>query len=217
MEEGSFIYVDLTGKVKESGEVFETTKEEVARAAGIFNQKFKYKPLLVIVGSRNILPSLENVIKGMQVGEKKVVELEPKNAFGERREELIKLFNISLFKQRNVEIYPGASITINGLIGRVISISGGRVKVDFNHPLAGKTVIYEVEIKGEIKDINEKISAIVTHYSDLEKEEFSLKISEKVVEIDTKSKDLPIEAKEIIAESIKRWVGMEKVKFISYF
>jgi FKBP-type peptidyl-prolyl cis-trans isomerase 2 len=217
MEEGSFVYVDLTGKIKESGEIFETTKEDVAKAAGIFNEKFKYRPILVIIGSRNILPSLENAIKSMQVGEKRVVELEPKNAFGERREELIKLFNLSLFKQQNVDVYPGASVTINGLPGKVISVSGGRVKVDFNHPLAGKTVIYEVEIKGEIKDVNEKISAIVTYYSDLEKGEFSLNIDGKTVEIDTRDKDLPAGVKEIIANAVKRWVGMEKVKFISYF
>jgi FKBP-type peptidyl-prolyl cis-trans isomerase 2 len=217
MEEGSFVYVDLTGRIKESGEIFETTKEDVAKAAGIFNEKFKYRPILVIIGSRNILPSLENAIKSMQVGEKRVVELEPKNAFGERREELIKLFNLSLFKQQNVDVYPGASVTINGLPGKVISVSGGRVKVDFNHPLAGKTVIYEVEIKGEIKDVNEKISAIVTYYSDLEKGEFSLNIDGKIVEIDTRDKDLPGGVKEIIANAVKRWVGMEKVKFISYF
>jgi FKBP-type peptidyl-prolyl cis-trans isomerase 2 len=217
MEEGSFVYVDLTGKIKESGEIFETTKEDVAKAAGIFNEKFKYRPILVIIGSRNILPSLENAIKSMKVGEKRVVELEPKNAFGERREELIKLFNLSLFKQQNVDVYPGASVTINGLPGKVISVSGGRVKVDFNHPLAGKTVIYEVEIKGEIKDVNEKISAIVTYYSDLEKGEFSLNIDGKIVEIDTRDKDLPAGVKEIIANIVKRWVGMEKVKFISYF
>jgi FKBP-type peptidyl-prolyl cis-trans isomerase 2 len=217
MEEGSFVYVDLIGKIKESGEIFETTEEEVAKAAGIFNEKFKYKPILVIVGSKNILPGLENAIKSMQVGEKKIVELEPKNAFGERREELIKLFNISLFKQQDIEVFPGANVTINGLPGKVISVSGGRVKVDFNHPLAGKTVVYEIEIKEEIKETNEKISTIVTYYSNLEKDEFSLKVDEKAVEIDTKNKDLPTGVKEVIADTVKKWVGMEKVKFISYF
>lgn len=217
MEEGSFVYIDLTGKIRESGEVFETTKEDVAKASGIFNEKFRYKPLLVIVGSKNILPSLEDVIKGMQVGERKVVELQPKDAFGERREDLVKVFNLSIFKDQDIEVYPGASVTIGGLPGRVISVSGGRVKIDFNHPLAGKTLVYEVEVKEEIKDTIEKISAIVTFYSGLGKDEFSLKVNGKVVEIDTRSKDLSTEVKEIIASTTKKWVGMESVKFITYF
>lgn len=217
MEDGSFVRVDLIGKIKESGEIFETTKEEVAREAGIFNEKLKYQPLLVIVGSKNILPALENFIKTMKVGEKRTVELEPKDAFGERKSELIRTFSLSFFKEQKVEPFPGANVTINGLPGRVISVSGGRVRVDFNHPLAGKTVIYEIEIKEEIKGLEEKISAIVDYYSGLEKNDFSLKIEDKTVEIDTKDKDLLTGIKRDIAETIKKWVGMEKVKFISNF
>lgn len=217
MEEGSFIYVDLVGRIKDSGEIFETTKEDVAKEAGIFDQKFRYKPLLVIIGSKSLVPGLENVIKSMQIGEKKIVELQPSEAFGERKEELIRLFNISLFKEQGIEPFPGASITINGLPARVLSVSGGRVKVDLNHPLAGKSIVYEIEIKEEVKNLEEKISAIVSHYSNLEKDELSIKIDEKIVEIDTKNKDLVIEAKRAISDTIKRWVGIEKVKFISYF
>ncbi|MDI6806692.1 MAG: peptidylprolyl isomerase [Candidatus Aenigmarchaeota archaeon] len=218
MEEGNFIYIDLIGRVKDTGEIFETTKEDVAKQEGIFNKRFKYKPLLQIIGSKALVPGLENTIKSMQVGEKRIIELEPKDAFGERRDELIKLFNIAMFKERGIDPFPGASVTINGLPGRILSVSGGRVKVDFNHPLAGKPIIYEVEVKEEIKNLEEKIPAIISAYSNLEKDEFSTKIQEKVVEIDTKDKDLASEVKRAISTTIKRWVGdVEKIKFISYF
>jgi FKBP-type peptidyl-prolyl cis-trans isomerase SlyD len=105
------------------------------------------------------------------------------------------------------------------LKGKVISIDGGRVKVDFNHFLAGKTLEYEIEIVSEIKDQAEKVKSIVYYFTGINKEDLDVKLDENVVEIEFKKHfNIVKEAKSIIARNIIKWVKpIEKVKFVDVF
>lgn len=219
MNSGDFIYIDYVGRVKDTGETFDITKEDVAKKEGIYSEKFKYGPVAVIIDSDLALPGLNEVLKEMKVGEKKKAEIKPEKAFGERNPELIKLIPESMFKQQDVDATPGSFVTINKMRGRIISADGGRVKVDFNHPLAGKILEYELEIVGEIKDQNEKIKAVICYFTGAEKEDVDLAVTENETEIKFKKRtNLLIEAKELIAKNILKWVsGIEKVKFSEVF
>lgn len=216
MKAGDFIIVDYTGRVKESGEIFDTTKEEVAKKENVHNPSVKYKPVTIIVDGGLILPGLNDVIKKMEIGKKKKVELEPRDAFGERREELVKLIPLARFKEQNVDPVPGNVVTVNRLQGKISSISGGRVKVDFNHPLAGKVLVYEIEIKGKIDDEKEKIKAVFNYFTGTE--DVDVKLSGKSVELTIK-KDVgvPRVVKGRIANTIMKWVGYKKIKFVDVF
>ncbi len=214
MERGSFVYVELTGKVKSTGEVFETTKEEVAKASGIYREGVKYKPRLVIVGEGMLLKRLEEELEKMEVGEKRLVELKPEEAFGERREDLVKLLPLSEFRERNVKPKPGDVVYFNGVPARVLSVSGGRVSVDFNHPLAGKEVVYEIEIEGVVEDDKEKVKALVEELTGLGEGKFKLEFGEKRVRILTERLDVPPTTKARIASLIKTWIkSFESVSF----
>lgn len=219
MKNGDFIYIDYVGRIKETGEIFDLTKEDVARKEGIYDPKFKYKPIPVVVGSDLVIKGLNKVLKEMKVGEKRKVEIGPEEGFGERMEELVKIIPESVFKDQNIEPVPGYYVNIGGLRGRIISVSGGRVKVDFNHPLAGKTLEYEIEIVREVKNEDEKIKSIVCYFTGMDEDEVNLQIKEKIAEISFKNQiDLPLRVKNLISKKIFEWIkDVEEIKFVESF
>lgn len=218
MKSGEFVLVDYVGRVKDSGEIFDITKEDVAKKEGIYKENFRYGPVPIIVDAEFVLPGLNEAIKNMEIGQKKTVELSPEKAFGKRSEELIKLIPESQFHSEGIEPKVGSYIEINKLRGKIMSIDGGRVKVDFNHPLAGKTLVYEIEAVGKITEDSEKVKAVVYYFIGIPNENVKSEIKEKEAEISfTKKIDVLNEAKQTIADTIIKWVGIEKIKFVDVF
>jgi FKBP-type peptidyl-prolyl cis-trans isomerase SlyD len=214
MQKGDFVYISYVGRIKESGEIFDVTSEEIAKKEGVYNPQIKYGDIPVIVGAGFIIQGLDEALEKMNVGEKKVVEIEPNKAFGERREDLIKLIPEVEFKKRNIDVKVGDFVSVNGVTGRVLSINSGRVKVDFNHPLAGKTLIYEVEIKKQITDIKEKIYAILKYFLNLDENTANVKIEGSTVEIEVRNLQIAPKAKESVIRTIFEWIKeINKVKF----
>lgn len=219
MNSGDFVYVDYVGRVKDSGEIFDLTKEDVAKKENIYRKEFKYGPVPMIVDADFILLGLNEALKEMNIGEKKTVEIKPEKAFGERNPEMIRLIPESKFKEQDVEARPGEFVTVNRMRGRVVSADGGRVKVDFNHPLAGKTLEYELEVVSQITEQDEKVKAVAFYFTGIGKEDVEVRINDTVAEIEFKKKfNITIEAKGMVAKNIIKWVKpIEKVKFVDVF
>ena len=219
MQEGDFVLLDFVGRVKESGEIFDLTLEDVAKKENVYDAKISYKPVTVIVGAGLMLKGLEEAVTGMSVGEKKKLEIPPAKAFGERKAELIRLIPLLTFKERDVDPTPGSYVTINNLNGRVASVDGGRVKVDFNHPLAGKTLEYELELKKKIEDQTEKIKSVTNYFVPADWEKIEVTINGSEAEISFQEKiDVPVKTKSNNAITITKWVGgIEKVKFVDVY
>jgi len=156
VQKGDVIKIDFVGKVKETGEVFDTTKEEVAKEANIYNEKNKYKPISVVVGEEMLVKGLDEAIEGKEVGETFTVEVPPEKGFGKRDPKLITTVSEAELRSANIVPKVGQAIRIGNNVGRIVAISGGRVTIDFNHPLAGKTLVYEVTIVSKAKDDKEK-------------------------------------------------------------
>ncbi len=219
MKSGDFVLVDFVGRIKDTGEIFDLTVADVAKKEGVYNEKINYKPITVIVGSGLIIRGLEEAVEGMQIGEKKKIEIPPEKAFGERNANLIKLIPMSNFVEQNVDPEPGSYVTINNLNGRVVSVDGGRIKVDFNHPLAGKKLEYELEIKSEIKDTGEKLKSVVNNFTGIDQTDMDLSIANKEAEISFKKKlDIQVRTKQNIAGIALKWVSdVEKLKFLDVY
>ncbi len=219
MKEGDFIRIDYVGRVIENGEIFDLTKESVAKEKEIYDSKFKYGPIPVILGAHHIMKGLENELMKMDMGKNKKVIIKPEDALGERKSELIRLIPLSEFKKRDIDPFPGMPIMENGIRGRILSVSGGRVRVDFNHPLAGKKLEYDIEIKEKITDVNEKILAILELFLKFEKDEINIKIEKETLEIKIGNKqDVPKQVKKIIVDNIIKWIKtIKKVIFIEEF
>jgi len=218
MKSGDFVYIDYVARIKDTGEIFDVTNEDVAKKEGVFNEKIKYGHVPVIVDAGFVIVGLNEAVKEMNIGDKKKVVVNPEKAFGERSEELVKLMPEARFREQGIDLVPGSYVMINNLRGKIVSIDGGRVKVDFNHPLAGKALEYEIEIVQEIKENSDKIGAVVYYFTGVRKEKLEVQLKENVVEIEMKGIDVVLETKKAIASQITKWVPeVEVVKFIDIF
>jgi peptidylprolyl isomerase/FKBP-type peptidyl-prolyl cis-trans isomerase SlyD len=100
--------------------------------------------------------------------------------------------------------------------GRVLSVSGGRVRVDFNHPLAGKTLIYDLEIKEKVENVDEKIKSIIKIYTRVEEDKIKVKTREKEVDVEVPPMINSLYKKKI-SDDIMKILGFEKVNFVESF
>lgn len=88
---GDFILIDFVAKIKETGEIFDLTIEEIAKKENIYREDEIYEPMLVVFGEGWILEGLEEELIKMNPGEQKIIELPPEKAFGSRDPSKIKV------------------------------------------------------------------------------------------------------------------------------
>lgn len=216
------IRLHYTGKIKETGEIFDTTYEDVAKEAGIYNEKGIYGPVPIAVGAGHVIKGLDEALEGLEVGKKHTIELPPEKAFGKRDPKLIKTFTIGQFRRQGIYPFPGLDVEIETdsgtkLKGRIISVSSGRVRVDFNHPYAGKTVIYEVGILEKIDDPIEKVKALIElRIPRIDFEKVQIEVGENDVKIDFGEQAIDprtLVLGEILLESDLKFLGYEKIEF----
>ncbi|MCX6820379.1 MAG: peptidylprolyl isomerase [Candidatus Aenigmarchaeota archaeon] len=216
MQDGDFVSVDYVGRIKGTNEIFDVTIEDVAKKENAHNPKIKYKPVTLIVGGGFILRGLDEALHDMKVGERKTFEVAPEKAFGERRDDLIKPIPAARFKEQNIEPYPGAVVSIGEMRGRIMSVDGGRVKVDFNHPLAGKTLVYDLEVKSLVEKPEERVKSLVFYFTGMD--EVDVKVVDKTADISIlKDVDVVRPVKSMVAENVMKWCGVDKARFIETF
>jgi peptidylprolyl isomerase len=105
-------------------------------------------PLELTVGQGQVIPGFENAIVGLEPGGKVTVTIEPDEAYGTRHQQLAPTVSMSDFA---VEPYVGGMVNIvspegDEMPGRIVAIEGDAVSLDFNHPLAGETLTFEIEL-----------------------------------------------------------------------
>lgn len=119
------------------------------------------EPLAYIHGLGNIIPGLEKQLTGMQVGDKVNAVVEPAEGYGERDENLMQIVPKSGF-QGDEELVVGMQVQVGTehgpAIASVAKIDGEDVTLDVNHPLAGVTLHFDVEIMGVRDATDEEIS-----------------------------------------------------------
>ena len=179
IEQGDFVELDYLAKIKDTGDVFDLTNEDKAKELNLYNKNIKYNPIIICVGKGDVISGLDEFLIGKELGNFNV-ELIPEKAFGKKRTDLIKLINTNILRKQKIDPMPGLKINIDGLMGAIISVSGGRTLIDFNHPLAGKSVVYEITIKKIITDLNDKVSGILKLYL-TKNPEFELKNDELTI------------------------------------
>jgi FKBP-type peptidyl-prolyl cis-trans isomerase 2 len=214
INKGDFIELDYTAKIIGENVVFDTTDPNEAKKAGLIHDhendhesghehnhlhKEDLKPVIICVGEKQVLPSLDNKIEGLELG-KHVISLNEEEAFGKKDTKLLKLMPMTIFKQQNIRPFVGLTLDIDGQRGVVRSISGGRVIVDFNHQLAGKKIEYSINIKRKVTDHKEQLESFVKMlrfpYKSIIVEESKAKITTVI--------ELPKEIKESLEKDLKR-------------
>ncbi len=169
-----FIELEFTGRTKDEYEVFDTTNINIAREEGIYRKNKEYGPVKICIGTGLLLQGLDKQLIGKEVGKKYTIEIKPEEAYGRKNPKLIQLIPLNAFRKDNIKPTPGLVVNVDGIEGVVRAVSGGRVIVDFNHPLASKKLVYEVEIKRKITDPKEKLESLLAIYLNVKPEEIEI-------------------------------------------
>jgi FKBP-type peptidyl-prolyl cis-trans isomerase 2 len=157
INKNDFIELKFTGKIKD-GEIFDTNIEEDAKKINMDLKKIK--PLLISVGHNMVIKGLDKALEGKELGVSYSLEFNPEQAFGKRESSLIKMIPSKNFTEQKIYPQRGMQLSLDGMLIKIISVSGGRVLVDFNNPLAGRNIIYNFKAERKLADINEKINAL---------------------------------------------------------
>lgn len=170
-----FVEIEYTGRIKEGGAIFDTTEEEVAKDNGLYDKNADYSPAVICVGENSILKGLEDQLIGKETEKEYTFEISSGNAFGRKDAKLIQLIPTSKFRQQNIQPIPGLQLSVDGVFGIVKTVSGGRCLVDFNHPLAGKDLAYDVKVKRVIEDDKEKLRSLLKTHAGIRDAEIEVK------------------------------------------
>ena len=160
-EKGALIFANYTAKVKDTGEGIETTVEEEAKKLKIYEESRKYEPRLVAVGEGWLISGLDAEVARLSVGEKKEIELSPEKAFGARDPTQLRMIPLRKFGEREHVLAVGDSVVVYFRVGVVRFLGSGRAQVDFNHRLAGKSIVNDFEVLRTVESDNDKIRALI--------------------------------------------------------
>jgi FKBP-type peptidyl-prolyl cis-trans isomerase SlyD len=180
-----FVEVEYTGRLQDNT-VFDTTDATIAKQAGITRDASKFGAVAICLGESHILKGIEEKIMEHGLGQFNL-SLTPENAFGKKNVKLLKLIPMKVFRKENINPFTGLEVNIDNTYGIVRSVSGGRVIVDFNHPLSGRDVKYEVKVNRLVDNPLEKARSIFKnelniHDIKLEYESGKLVIEETIPE-----------------------------------
>ncbi len=214
IKENDFVNIDYVGKT--GGKIFDLTDEELAKKENIHNEKTQYGPVTIVVGAGHLIKGIDKALVGKKVGENFKIDVEPEDAFGKKNPKLLKIIPEKIFKKQEVRPQPGMTINVDNAVGYIVSTSAGRVVVDFNHPLAGKELNYEITVNKKIEGKEEKIESLLSLFTG--KEDFNVNIENKEAKIkyDGKKQINP-KMKELIVKEIKKYIDIEKVEFTEEF
>ena len=223
IKKGDFILINYTSKVKETGAIFDTTTEEVAKKEKLYKEGELYEPKLVVVGEGWVLKALDEALQKFKIKKKDSVEIPPEKAFGNRDPEKLRLVSLRRLATRGITPKLGMQLEYDGKLATVRTMGSGRVQLDFNPPLAGKTLVYEVTVEKKLKTNAEKIAALIhRRIPAVEAEKFNFRIGKTNVTVNVPEEAFYVEgiqlAKRGIALDIQRFLQEVKtVKFVETF
>jgi FKBP-type peptidyl-prolyl cis-trans isomerase 2 len=207
-----FVEIEYTGKLKEEDAIFDTTSEKIAKESKIYNQNMRYGSVIICLGEGQVLKGLEKALEGKDLDKEYTIELAPEEGFGKKDPKMIQLIPTNKFKKEGIQPVPGLQINVDGLLGVIKTVSGGRTLVDFNNPLSGKDLVYTVKMKRKIDDNKEKISGYVK--LNLGLKDVSVEMNDGQAKIKT-DKELPEDIQQELTDNIKRLIkSVKSVDFI---
>ncbi len=222
VKKGDFVLIDYVARVKETGEVFDTTIEKVARENGIFDDATVYEPKLIVVGQGWALKSLEDALLGLKVGKPSKIEIPPERGFGLRDPKKVRLMPLRRFRRQGA-LHPGMQVEINGKRAIIRTVGAGRVQVDFNPPLAGKTLVYDLTVRKILEEKGEKIRSIIhRRIPSVKGEKFKLEMTDKGISVELPKDAFYLEGIQFIKRGIandvrKLFPDIKTIRFIESF
>ena len=151
IKNGDTVTINYVGKL-ENGQVFATTNETVAKEEGIYSSDVDYKPFTFTVGEGQTIAGVDEGIVGMAEGEQKEIKVPPEKGFGLPDERLIRKIEMEAFERNQIKPKKGMVIRTQEGSGLIVDVQPDFALLDFNHPLSGRTLVFEVTVEDVAKD-----------------------------------------------------------------
>lgn len=211
LETGALILADYTAKVKDTGQIIDTTRKEDAERAGTSDPTRSYEPRLIAVGEGWVLKGLDEALQNAEPGQTLEAEITPDKAFGQRDPNKISRIPMRKFGEKAGDLSVGAEVEVDNRVGIVRSIESGRALVDFNHRYAGKILQYNVAVKEKLESRDAKIKALIRRRLPIEIEKVKFELDgENSLKVSIPSDYFLMEGLQII----KRGISTDLFKFI---
>jgi peptidylprolyl isomerase len=222
LEKGSLILIDYTAKVKDTNLTFETTREEEAKKSELYDAARRYEPRLISVGEGWVLKGLDEALINANTGDKLNIEITPDKGFGERDPNKVRMIPLRKLGEKADEVRVGDTIELGERIGIVKFMGSGRVQVDFNHRLAGRTLIYDVEVTKKLKDDSEKVLSLIKRRLPIDDQKIKFSIEAASAQIDLPEETFTVDGLQIIKRAISNDIfkfvpGINNVRFIETY
>jgi FKBP-type peptidyl-prolyl cis-trans isomerase 2 len=205
------------------GQLFDTTSAETAQAQNKHHEEAYYGPLPIIVGAGRVVQGFDKALEQASVGEEREVEVAPEEGFGIRDPTKVETLSIREFQKRDVDPTPGMRVEWEGKgRGTIQSVTAGRVRVDFNPVLAGKTLKYKFKVLDTIEEPAAKVRAIIDGaYGYGQGEGFQVKVDDLTTDIVVPDKckfDARwISRKYVVVADLRRYAGFTKIRFVEEY
>ena len=164
MEEGTIVHVDYELYNNETGDLIETTREAVAKEHENHQENRTYEPMVCVVGGGQLIPGFEAALADAKKGKETEVVIAPEDAYGEKDAEQVETISIDKLiraVQDPNALYIGAPVTINGRQGQLSYLAAGRARIDYNHPMAGKSLKYSFNVVDVIEGKEDIVTALL--------------------------------------------------------
>ena len=158
---GDIVRMDFDGWVEDTNELFDTTNAQTAKDNGVYNEKVEYNPIPVLVGGGRIFQGLEDALDGAEIGKEYDIVIPSERAAGPRDPKLVEMIALREFLKQEVEPHVGMEVNIKNRVGTVTAVTAGRVRVDFNRRLAGKSLKYHFKVLSKAQSDEEKVKGIL--------------------------------------------------------
>jgi len=184
LAKGDLAYLDFDLFIvrPDGEELFDTTREESAKENDIHDEKKVYEEVPFIVGEKRFLPGLDEALEGAEIGKDLSLTVPPDKGAGDRDPKLVEVRSMREFSRMEIVPEVGKEVVINNKAATIAAVFAGRVRVDYNNPLAGYDVKYDYKVTKKAKDREDKIRGIIDmDYGS--SDEFGLTIMEDSAEI----------------------------------
>ena len=201
LKKKDFIEIEFTGRTKD-GEIFDSNIKEDLKGSSNAEQA---KPLRFCLGEDMFLKGIDDFLIGKDIGEYEI-ELAPDKAFGYRDSKLVQMVPMRVFIQQKINPAPGLMFNFDGRMAKILTVSGGRVMVDFNNPLSGKIVVYKIKVLRKIDKLEEKVRALSDF---LFRKDFKFEIKQEDKKIVMEVDKPMINFVEMFKDKFKEILGLE--------
>lgn len=197
-QKGDFVELVFTGRV--NGAVFDSNNPEDLKQ---LNPDHKPRKTIAIVGEHMVVPGLDEALVGKELNKQFKIHVLPQKGFGERKTTMVRPVPLKVFTSQRIVPEPGMTLLLDQTLVTIRAVSGARVTVDFNNPLAGKELDYEVTIIRKIEDVKEKAELFFEWYMRSKPE---IEVRDKVIVKAEKNFEPIIN---LFKEKFKQIVGVE--------